>query len=458
MKNIIPLVSVWLCLSSFAVHNARAGDILPPKMLQEQIPELMQKARVPGLAIAKIESGSIVWEAAYGERAPGEPLTVDTVFNAASLTKPVFAVTALHLVADGIFSLDSSLENMWVDPDVADDPRHKELTPRILLSQQSGFPNWRGNHELQFMFTPGTRHEYSGEGFEYLRRAIEHGTGTQINVHATMNVFEPAGMRHTTMGWTDAIGTNVARGFDENAEPIDTNLEGRGPNAAAHLMTTVNDYARFLAWIGNGGDLPDNLFDQMRVPQALHDDPLERFGLGWKLIPAGSSEALMHDGREPGVRTYAIVLPESGEGLVILTNSSNGELVYRSLIKAGLANGETVVRSADQLIWQYLSRLPPQALIPMSRGIARSPSYLSTLLHAVDTVLVQASSLSVADKTTASQAVEPFVLALLDGDIESAQAEKLVEQLLTKEGDELHLVSEFGLDAAQTWLRALLDI
>lgn len=433
-----------------------------PAALDQRIPELMKQARVPGLAIARVEHGRVAWQSAYGQRAPDRTMNVDTVFNAASLTKPVFAVTVLRLVDDGLLGLDRPLAEHWVDPDVADDSRHERLTPRILLSHQAGLPNWRRGGELEFLFAPGARHEYSGEGFEYLRRALEQATQTPIRMLTAEQVFEPADMRRSSMGWSedagDSVGANVARGFDEAGESIDTGLEQRGPNAAAHLMTTVGDYARFLAWVADGAGLSPELFEAMGTSQALHDDPAEFFGLGWKLIPLEGRYALMHDGREPGVRTYAFVDPESGDGLVILTSSSNGALLFRSLILASLKQGDAVVESSDRLVWRYLNHLPPQALEPMSQGIARSPTFLATLLHAVDTVLVQHSPLSPAERAAASEAVLPYVLALLHGRIEPAQAERLIEQLLIADGQALRLIDRLDERAARQWLTALQTI
>lgn len=457
MKKIILATSAAVGLGLLAMHTAHTSDV-PPANLQQEIPALMQKLQVPGLAIAKVENGQIAWRAAYGERAPGKPMEIDTVFNVASLTKPAFAGMALQLVVADALNLDEPLHQYWVDPDVANDPRHKALTPRIVLSHQSGFPNWRGNNKLGFMFEPGARHEYSGEGYQYLRHAIEKLAEKDLRQLMQENVFQPAGMQRSSMGWSDTLGDNIATGYNEAGEPIDTTIKERQPNAAAHLMTTVGDYARFTAWVADGADLPPELFNEMRTPQALHEDPAERFGLGWKLIPVNGGEALMHDGREPGVRTYAIVLPGKGEALVILTNSSNGELSFRPLVKAAMADGDEIMQSTDRLIWDYLVHLPPQALVPMSRGIARSPTFLATLLHSVDTTLVQASSLSKTEKTAASAAVDPYVLALLGGDIEPAQAEKLIEQLLVKEGDNLRLIKQFDAQAARAWLAALTDI
>lgn len=457
MKKIILITSAVIGFGLLATHAARTSDT-PPAKLQQQIPELMQTTRIAGLAIAKVENGRIAWHAAYGERAPGKPLEIDSVFNAASLTKPAFATMALHLVAADKLTLDEPLHEYWVDPDVAQDPRHRELTPRIVLSHQGGLPNWRGNNKLGFMFEPGTRHEYSGEGYQYLRHAIENLADRELQELMQEEVFAPAGMQRSSMGWSDGLGENIATGFDEAGEPIGTGIKERQPNAAANLMTTVDDYARFAAWVTEGADLPVELFAEMQRPQALHHDPAERFGLGWKLIPLDDGEALMHDGREPGVRTYAIVLPGRDEALVILTNSSNGELSFRPLVAAAVSDGDQIMQSTDRLVWDYLVHLPPQALVPMSRGIARSPSFLAMLLHTVDTVLVQASPLSDAEKAAASQAVRPYVYALLHGDIEAAQAEKLVQQLQIKEGDELRLVKAFDEDAARAWLNALREI
>ena len=143
---------------------------------------------------------------------------------------------------------------------------------------------------------------------------------------------------------------------------------------------------------------------------------------------------------------------------MILTSSSNGALLFRSLILASLKQGDAVVESSDRLVWRYLNHLPPQALEPMSQGIARSPTFLATLLHAVDTVLVQHSPLSPAERAAASEAVLPYVLALLHGRIEPAQAERLIEQLLIADGQALRLIDRLDERAARQWLTALQTI
>ena len=147
--------------------------------LDRKIRNWLRDYRVPAAAVAIVDPANqrASWVKAFGERVPGSPATTDTIFNVASLTKPVFGMMALHLVAKGEISLDSSLDKHWIDPDIVTNDWHKKLTPRILLSHQSGFPNWRKG-KLSFQFEPGTKTGYSGEGIDYLRRAVERKTGS----------------------------------------------------------------------------------------------------------------------------------------------------------------------------------------------------------------------------------------------------------------------------------------
>ena len=116
--------------------------------LQAQRPELadalaalLGKHHVAALSVAVVKRGTIAWSAVYGEQGPGKPATSQTLFNVASMAKPISAETVLRLVSAGRLSLDDPMDPGWVDPDVADDPRHMRLTPRIALSHQTGFPN-----------------------------------------------------------------------------------------------------------------------------------------------------------------------------------------------------------------------------------------------------------------------------------------------------------------------------
>ena len=112
------------------------------------------------IAIAYIENGKISWISITGSRFPGGPSADDkTLYSVASLTKPITAETILRLASDGKLSLDERLSAYWVDPDVKDNPWNALLTPRLCLSHQTGFPNWRYQTKdvLGFQWEPGTK-------------------------------------------------------------------------------------------------------------------------------------------------------------------------------------------------------------------------------------------------------------------------------------------------------------
>lgn len=129
--------------------------------------------------------------------------------------------------------------------------------------------------------------------------------------------------------------------------------------------------------------------------------------------------------------------------------------MFRPLVKVALSNGEAVMHSTDRLVWRYLEHLPPQALTPMSRGIARSPTFMSTLLYAVDIALIRPSALSAKEKAAARRAIDVYVVALLNGDVETADAEQLVARLLEKSGEALKLRTTFDNAQAREWAEAL---
>ncbi len=462
---VLAVATTSACAMDAQPVAARTSDTQPagttpaaasaPAALSSQVPGWMRQARVPGIAIAKIEHGRLAWTATFGERAPDTPMTPDTVFNVASLTKPVFALMTLHLVANGKIGLDTPLAGDWVDPDIADDPRRNALTARLALSHQTGFQNWRGSDKLAFTFAPGSRHEYSGEGYEYLRRALEHRTGKPMSTLMATTVLDHVDMQHTSFGWSKAVTGPVATGFESSGTPYDMDyLHDRKPSAAASMLTTIGDYGRFAAWVARGADLPKALFDDMRRPQ-LAGETAESFGLGWRLIRTGGQTVLSHDGRENGVRTQVYVLPATGEGLVILTNSDNGELLTRPLTTAMLDDGGSVVSAVDADIWTYLQRMPRAQLPRIAHVVVASPSFMSKWLHAVDAALVQASPLPASDKPDAQAAIEPFVQAMLEGRVTENQAKALVELAVASDAQGPRWRDRFTADQAGQWMAAL---
>ncbi|MAQ75886.1 MAG: serine hydrolase [Aquimarina sp.] len=311
---------------------------------KNEIESLLREHKVPALGLGIIKNGTLKEIKVYGTLDGEREAPYNTIFKVASLTKPIVALTTLKLVDNGLLSLDEPLYTYWIDPDVVDDKRYKKLTPRIVLTHQTGFPNWRylnDDNTLAFEFDPGSKHQYSGEGFEYLRKAVEKKTGKTIEELAEQYVFKSIGMRDTRFWWDESMDESMyALNFDKEGKPLKT-IKYYEANAAANLLTTVEDYSKFIAYLINGAELNPKLFEEMLEPQVKLGEK-SFFGLGWEILSdfSGGEKAILHTGKDPGVSTLAIFFPKSKNGYVVFLNGDNSMPVYEKLLNDYLYMGE----------------------------------------------------------------------------------------------------------------------
>jgi len=310
---------------------------------------LMQKYKVPALGIGVIENNGLKNAKVLGELKSGTPAPTNTIFQVASLTKPIVEMTTLRLVSKGLWSLDEPLSKYWIDPDVKNDPRNRLLTTRHVLSHQTGFVNWRWLHstgKLAFDFEPGTKTQYSGEGLEYLKHALEIKFKMPLAVIADKYLFKPDGMKDTHFFWDGSVTADrYAVPHNKANEPYEIR-KNKETSAADLLMTTVSDYTTFGANVLKKKGLSDKVWQDMIHIQSKEPDA--KFGLGWEVFNnlKGKEFALVHGGSDPGVRTIIILLPESKRGLVIFTNSDNGMSLIRDIIREALDIGEELLERA----------------------------------------------------------------------------------------------------------------
>ncbi len=310
----------------------------------DKINQLLIENKVPAMGLGIIENGKLTKIQVYGTLDGQKTAPYNTLFKVASLTKPVFAITVLKLIEKGLLDLDEPLYKYWIDPDLKDDKRYKKLTPKIILTHQSGFPNWRymdEENKLEFQFEPGTKYQYSGEGFEYLRRAIEKKFNKNIEELANEHIFRPAKMNDTRFWWDKTMDeTRYAQNFDNDGIKIKTEKYYKA-NAAANLLTTVEDYGRFLEYVLNGAGLSENLFKEMTKHQVeLKENDF--FGLGWEILTnfKENDYALIHTGKDPGVSTLAILFPKSKNGYLIFLNGDNVDKIYEEMLTKHLYLGK----------------------------------------------------------------------------------------------------------------------
>jgi CubicO group peptidase (beta-lactamase class C family) len=332
-----------LCAALTLTTPLRAQTHIPLGFV-DSIPAWLAESHVPGVALAVIDGGKIRHIQTFGELRPGVPLSAHALFNVASLTKPIVAVTTLKLSDAGMLKLDESLDGDWIDPDIQSDPRHSKLTARLILSHQTGFPNWRHNSptgKLGFLFDPGTRFGYSGEGFEYLRRALEHRFRRSLQQLSDSTLFRPIHMTESSYGWNPAIDTaRFAFGHDTLGRRVDDSIRmSDRPNAADWLVTSIGDYARFAQYVLSGAGLSKATFANMTTAQVQVEGKWgEGMGLGWEVMrgPPEEPTILLHTGADEGIKTMIILLPATQRGLVIFTNGERGMDVILKILKPAL--------------------------------------------------------------------------------------------------------------------------
>jgi CubicO group peptidase (beta-lactamase class C family) len=341
------------------------------KALLRDIPVWLAEYHVPCAGVGLIQNGKITWVNNFGTLQQGKPAPAHTLFNIASQTKPVTAMLTLKLVATGQWDLDEPLAHYWIDPDIAGDPYLMKLTTRFVLSHQTGFLNWRSDDpsgKLKFNFEPGTAFRYSGEGFEYLRRALERKFHQSLAVLMDSLLFKPLGMKNTYY-WSEKLDTaRFAMWHDGQGNRYATSIQ-TPVNAADDLITTVEDYCRLGIYAMQLADKGGPVYAEM-VKSQVKTKPGNSFGLGWGLVDSlpDGGYALEQGGSDIGVRTMALFLPKSKSGVVVMTNGDNGMFVSDRIIKRALPYGTEILETMNKGVNKHERIVVPDIVIESYTG------------------------------------------------------------------------------------------
>jgi CubicO group peptidase (beta-lactamase class C family) len=306
-------------------------------MTVSTVQQLITDARVPGLSMAVVGDRQATALTAVGVRSSHDRAAVDqqTIFAAASLSKPLFAYAVLQLVDAGKLLFDTPL-SLHAPDYVADDPRAAAVTVRHILSHTSGLPNWRSaSLPLKTYFPPGERFGYSGEGFVWLQRVVEVVTGESLNTTLRRLIFEPLGMHRSSYIWQSAFEANHADPHDAQVVP-GTIIKPSEPNSAASLLTTGDDYARFLGAVLSGARLKRNTARLWLEPQVHMQDMQIAWGLGWGIETQSRTFFQWGDYDHGRFKAFAIGSIRQRCAVVVLTNGFHGMAIMPELIGQSL--------------------------------------------------------------------------------------------------------------------------
>lgn len=322
--------------------------------LDTLINQLMNQHSVPGLSFAKMESHQIVHSKSYGyaNTASQDPVRTDTLFEAASLSKPVFTYIVMQLVEEKHIDLDKPLYQYFDQPlydirgyeDFASDERYKLLTARMVLAHTTGLPNWRNNlkgRKLVFIANPGERYTYSGEGFELLQAVVEHITQKSLSTLAQIRVFKPLAMHNSQYELKEDTKTHYAVGHSLLMKPQNKRFVHSGSSAYS-LHTTASDYATFMLAMAKSASQIDHPMHAVLLKQSQFTKSLEGAeqtisrGLGVGITVVQESTYFWHSGSNPYYKAFAILDTHKGNGMVVLTNSDFGEHIVLDILDTAM--------------------------------------------------------------------------------------------------------------------------
>lgn len=367
-RRVFLKASVAALGASAAVSCVRtgAGDVRAAEAKLD-LPALLTVTRTPGLAAKGIVDGRPFLHVA-GVREAGKPdeILPTTWFSAASLTKPVFAMAVRQLVRKGQLDWRKPLQDylpLGLTGEAA------TITAEHVLSHGTGLVNWRfeANTPLSSAFQPGTRWQYSGEGYVLLQRVVEKIAGTPLGRHLNQVLLPSLGMTSSTFTWTPEIEKNSVAGHDSQGRFLERSAtyyarRGHGlaakagstadamtydeyveaavkanefampvvvaPNAAGSLWTTIGDYFTFLEKsLADHAAHPEEYSARNRVNDQI------AWTLSWGIDFSLGDPAWFHWGDGPGVKNFTWWQPSSRSALVIFTNGDHGAAAYRVLTR-----------------------------------------------------------------------------------------------------------------------------
>jgi len=318
---------------------------------------LLKQEKVTGIQLVYTHNGTTT---AYnmGLRRAGttEAVKANSIFQAASLGKVVLAYVALRLHDRGVLALDKSLLAYYPYPRLLPEARAASITARMVLAHTTGLPNWSENptgptwptSPLHLNYPPDSCWNYSGEGYVFLQKTLEHLTGKSFEQLAEEEVFRPLGMKNSSFTWRADFAARACAGHDGQGQPTGVQ-KFTEPYGAFSLLTTATDYGRFLQALRSGRGLAPATARLLATPATAADrcgrpaspaDPAIAWACGVGLATTSRGLAQWHWGDNTEFKGFFMILPGKGESLVYLTNSANGDRIADQVLQLFFGPGQ----------------------------------------------------------------------------------------------------------------------
>ena len=347
-----PLVLMLLAVASAMAGLAQSVVSTPTERtaidrLNKDIPKYMRLAQVPGVSAALIRNGQLVWFKGFGvtNNDTKQPVTNQTIFEANSLSKPLFAFSVLTLVDQGKIDLDTPIVAYGgVDYNVSDDPRFKHVTARMILSHSSGIvlDQKDPEHKVALAFNPGEKFQYSPTGYDLLSHLIEKITGMKIEDFIQQSVLTPLAMKSSSYVWQPAYNNLRIYQHDWTGQVVPERRKWTRGAACCSLQTNAEDYAKFVIAVLNGSLLKRATWEQMVKPQIAVSSkfPQLYWGLGWGLEKTEKDVSFWQWGDSGVTRNYISACMSQKNAVIWFTNSENGLSFLREVLDDGGAGGQ----------------------------------------------------------------------------------------------------------------------
>jgi CubicO group peptidase (beta-lactamase class C family) len=343
-----PLVLMLLTVASTMASFAQSAVLTPTDRtaidrLNKDIPKYMRLAQVPGLSVALIRNGQLAWLRGFGvtNSDTGQPVNDQTIFEANSLSKPVFALSVLRLVDQGRINLDTPIIDYEVaDFNGCDDPRFRQVTTRMILSHSSGIVRDEKDprNKVRLAFNPGEKFQYSPTGFDVLSNVIEKITGMKIEDFIKQAVLAPLAMNSSSYVWQPAYDNLRIYRHDWTGHVVSDRYKWPRGAACCSLQTNAEDYAKFVIAVLNGSLLKRAIWEEMLKPQIPVSTkfPELYWGLGWGLEKTQKGESVWHWGDSGQSRNYISANLSQKNAVILFTNSENGLSFLREILDDGI--------------------------------------------------------------------------------------------------------------------------